>query len=97
MKRSLVIVALLRIGLSNVRLSQASLAFHQRHSLETKKTILRQENGFRFKLENGKSLLIEKDGTKAFNVKPSVVNPADITLENNKNILLESGSIIKQE
>lgn len=66
MERSSVIITLLKIGLSNIRLPQTSLAFHQNRTVEVKKPALKQENGFGFRLESGKSLLLEKDGTKAF-------------------------------
>lgn len=65
MERSSVIITLLKIGLSNIRLPQTSLAFHQNRTIEVKKPALKQENGFGFRLESGKSLLLEKDGTKA--------------------------------
>lgn len=64
MERSSVIITLLKIGLSNIRLPQTSLAFHQNRTVEVKKPALKQENGFGFRLESGKSLLLEKDGTK---------------------------------
>ncbi|TGY80862.1 hypothetical protein [Lepagella muris] len=97
MERSSVIITLLKIGLSNIRLPQTSLAFHQNRTVEVKKPALKQENGFGFRLESGKSLLLEKDGTKAFEIKPTTNRPNGIILESNKNTLLESGSAIKQE
>lgn len=97
MERSSVIITLLKIGLSNIRLPQTSLAFHQNRHVEVKKPALKQENGFGFRLENGKSLLLEKDGTKSFEIKPTIKQPNGIILESNKNTLLESGSSIKQE
>ncbi|ROS85056.1 hypothetical protein EEK90_02645 [Muribaculaceae bacterium Isolate-036 (Harlan)] len=96
MERSSVIITLLKIGLSNIRLPQTSLAFHQNRTVEVKKPALKQENGFGFRLESGKSLLLEKDGTKSFEVIPTRT-PDNIILENNKNTLLETGSTIKQE
>ena len=97
MERSSVIITLLKIGLSNIRLPQTSLAFHQQRSKEVVKPSLKQENGFGFRLENGKSIRLEKDGTKAFEIKPMPDESKDLLLENNKNNLLESGSNIKQE
>jgi len=96
MERSSVKISLLKIGLSNVRLPQTHLAFHNPCTVEVKKPVLKQENGFNFCLENGKSLLLEKDGTKSFEVIPTRT-PDNIILENNKNTLLETGSTIKQE
>lgn len=93
MELSSIKISLLRLGLVNIRLPQTHLAFHQSRSVEIKKPVLKQENGFGFRLENGKSLLLERDGTKAFEVIPPQ-NPNKIVLENNKNILLESGSSI---
>lgn len=75
MERSSVIITLLKIGLSNIRLPQTSLAFHQNRTVEVKKPALKQENGFGFRLESGKSLLLEKDGTKAFEIKPTTNRP----------------------
>lgn len=97
MERSSVIITLLKIGLANIRLPQTALAFHQNRTVRVRKPSLKQECGFRFRLENGKSMLLEKDGTKAFEIKPSTNHQNDITLESNKNTLLESGSSIKQE
>lgn len=96
MERTSIKISLLKIGLSNIRLPQTLLAFHQTRSVEIKKPTLKQENGFGFRLENGKSLLLEKDGTKTFEIIPPKV-PSGIILESNKNTLLESGSSIKQE
>lgn len=96
MERSSIKISLLKIGLSNIRLPQIHLAFHRPCAIEVKKSVLKQENGFGFRLENGKSLLLEKDGTKAFEIVPPKASNK-ILLENDKIILLESGSSIKQE
>lgn len=69
--------------MSNVRLPQTHLAFHNPCTVEVKKPVLKQENGFNFCLENGKSLLLEKDGTKSFEVIPTRT-PDNIILENNR-------------
>ncbi len=90
---------LLRIGLLKLGMPSASLTLHQTDNTAYKKTILKQENGFRFLLENGKPLRLEKYGTKEFEVASPPDEDKDnrFLLESNRNTLLESGGNLKQE
>ncbi len=90
---------LLRIGLLKLGMPSASLTLHQTDNTAFKKPILKQENGFSFLLENGKTIRLEKYGSKKFEVAspPDKVEDNRFLLESNKNTLLESGGSLKQE
>ncbi len=74
-------VEFLKIGLSNN---------HKRKN--SKRPSLALENGFCFLLENGKKLLLEKEGTKTY---PVISKAApSLCLENGYGLLLEGGGKI---
>lgn len=90
-------IKLLKARLPKIRLPQICLAFHQERNVVILKPVLKQQNGFSFKLENGKNILLEKLGTQAFEIKPPVDASNKLLLENDKNILLENGAYFNHE
>ncbi len=89
--------SLLKIGLLSLGLPHSSLILHQENSDSYKKPVLHQENGFSILLENGKTLRLERLGTRVFDVPPPTDEDNRVLLESNGNALLESGFQIKQE
>lgn len=97
MKKVLIqVVEFIKVGLPfRIRMGRASLNLSRDDNCHRQRPSILMENGFSFLLENGKRLLIEKDGTKAFNIpaQPS----RSLILENGARLLLENGCAISLE
>lgn len=78
-----------------IRLSTATLNLAREGGRKRREPAIATENGFRFLLENGGRILLEKEGTKAFAPVPR--NPPRMCLENGCHILMENGGNILLE
>lgn len=79
-----------KIGLNSIGL------FSHTDKKSSQKPTLALETGFGFLLENGKRILIEKQGTKEYPFIPISHSPA-LALENGFSLLLEDGNNLSLE
>lgn len=79
-----------KIGLNSI-----GLFSHAKKKSATKPAIA-LESGFGFLLENGKRILIEREGTKEYPLIPIRHSPS-FALENGFSLLLEDGHILSLE
>lgn len=97
MKKVLIqVVEFIKIVLPfRIKMGRASLNLSRDDSRHRRRPAILMENGFSFLLENGKRLLMEEDGTKAFHIPAQPTS--SLLLENCSRLLLENGCAISLE
>ena len=90
------IVKLTTIRLTPIMMQRIAMSLYRPDSTKREKPLLALESGFRFLLENGGKIRLEREGTRLFPSRPPKGYPK-LVLENGNRLLQEDGFKINLE